>query len=286
MKDYSCKLPVKPVVFTFSDSGKVVLRKGEGWKDTYLEELILPLLNGTSPGRTEQINSSINSKVWKTDAFPQLFLKLFMPRGLRDKLLFRKSRSLRAAESGIMLLQKGFHTPALIAQGELLRNHCKAESFLLTEGVNESFNVYSYVEHFSVNNTFPGAIQEKRDLIRAFGNEIGRLHRKGIFHGDLRPGNILIRYHEDNPIFYFIDNERNRHFQRGVPIRFRMKNLVQINMLVSPEITFTDRLRFFEAYIEENAELKPRAKSLARNVFLKTKKRLSKKIPGIWNAAY
>jgi len=49
-----------------------------------------------------------------------------------------------------------------------------------------------------------------------------------------------------------------------------------------PQITSADRLRFFMAYLSENPKLYPAAKDLIRKVHLKTKKRLSKKIPGIW----
>jgi hypothetical protein len=239
-------------------------------------------LKGAIPAGAEEVNSSANSKVWKTDASSQLFLKLFAARGIRDKLFFRKSRARRAAEGGFLLLQKGFHTPVLIAQGELLRSHCRAESFLLTKGIKESFNIYSYVEHFFGRNTSAEAVQKKRDFIRAFGNEIGRLHREGIFHGDLRPGNILVTQSDKGPVFYFIDNERNRYFPGGLPEYYRLKNLVQINMIISSKITFMDRLRFFKIYLTQNPELTPVASDLVRRVHLKTKKRLSEKVPGIW----
>jgi serine/threonine protein kinase len=282
MKNCSRKLSAKPDVLRLPDGSKLILRKGDGWKESYLEELLLPLMKGTIPAGAERVNSSTNSKVWKAGTSSQVFIKLFPPRGIKDRIFFRKSRARRAAEGGILLLQKGFHTPVLIAQGELVIRLCRAEDFLLTKGVEGSCNVYSYLEHFSVKGTSPEAIQEKRDFIRAFGNEIGRLHREGIFHGDLRPGNILVTQSDKSPVFYFIDNERNRYFSGGLPEYFRLKNLVQINMIISSGITFMDRLRFFKIYLTQNPELTLIANKLARRVHVKTKKRLSEKIPGIW----
>lgn len=282
MKNCSWKLPAKPDVLRLPDSSKLLLRKGDEWKDSYLEELLLPLLKGAIPAGAEQVSSSSNSKVWKAGDSSQVFIKLFAPRGIKDRLLFRKSRARRAAEAGILLLQKGFHAPVLIAQGELVKRHFRTEDFLLTKGVQGSCNIYSYVEHFSCKGTSPEAIQEKREFIRAFGNEIGRLHREGIFHGDLRPGNILVTQSDKSPVFYFIDNERNRLFSGVLPDYNRLKNLVQINMIISPGITFMDRLRFFKMYLTQNPEISPVAKDWVRKVFFKTRRRLQKIMPGIW----
>ncbi len=123
---------------------------------------------------------------------------------------------------------------------------------------------------------------KKRTFIQTIGQLIGRLHKQGIFHGDMRPGNILVKRSPKELLSYFIDNERNRYFPKGIPQRLREKNLIQINMTVLPAITFPDRLRFFKAYLNENPELKPYAKDLTRKIFLRTRERLQKRIPGIW----
>ncbi len=104
------------------------------------------------------------------------------------------------------------------------------------------------------------------------------MHKADIFHGDLRPGNILIEVLDDDFHFYFIDNERTRYFHDEIPSRLREKNLVQINTILMSQITFTDRLIFFKAYLDENPELKPVARKLIRKIFRKTKKKFRRKI--------
>lgn len=283
MKSCGYRLLITPDIRALPDGRKLILRKGEAWKDDYLHKLIFPLLRDAAPEEAEPVSSSVNSKVWKTGGRSQLSIKLFVSRGIRDRLFFRKSRSLRAAESSLLLIEKGFLSPVLIVQGELITRHRRTKDFLLTDWVEGSTDIHSYIRHEFGKSSSPEAVLEKRDFIRAFGNEIGRLHREGIFHGDLRLGNILVAGSAGKPVFYFLDNERNRYFPGGMPEYYRLKNLVQINMIISPHITFMDRLRFIRIYLLQNPELAPAARDLILRVHVNTKKRLSDKFPGIWD---
>jgi hypothetical protein len=101
------------------------------------------------------------------------------------------------------------------------------------------------------------------------------MHAKGIFHGDLRLGNVLVVREGQKWRFFFIDNERTKKFYL-LPNRLRLKNLVQINMFRSG-ITNTDRMRFFKAYINVNPCVQVRYVGWARKVIAKTNHRLRKK---------
>lgn len=266
-----------------SDGKKLLLTKGLGWKDSYFEEIILPFLNGKTPPNIERVKSSHNARVWNTcGEGTSIFIKFFNYRGVRDKLFFRKSRARRAMEGDMILLQKGFLTPTLIAQGDLIKGFRVLENFLITQWIEGSFNTYAYLKTFFKLPLFGDSLQKKRNFIKVAGHLIGRMHKNNIFHGDLRPGNILIKVSGNDHLFYFIDNERTKYFPQGIPSRLREKNLVQINMILMPHITFSDRMRFFKTYLIENPELESIAKHLIRRICVKTKKRLSKKISGIW----
>lgn len=119
-------------------------------------------------------------------------------------------------------------------------------------------------------------LRRERDLIRTFGRIVGKMHAAGIFHGDLRLGNILARYEQDNWQFFFLDNERTKKFHR-LPARLRLKNLVQVNMWRSSAIFNTDRMRFFEAYISANPCVQKRYNRWAQKIIAKTNCRLRKK---------
>jgi hypothetical protein len=62
-----------------------------------------------------------------------------------------------------------------------------------------------------------------------------------------------------------------------MPERKRFKNLVQLNMVLLPQITRTDRLRFFNAYLTENAALMSRRKEILRQIGKMTQRRYENK---------
>jgi hypothetical protein len=104
------------------------------------------------------------------------------------------------------------------------------------------------------------------------------MHAAGIFHGDLRLGNILARKEKSGWHFFLIDNERTRKFRR-LPSHLRLKNLVQANILISDCVTKTDRMRFFKSYLQKNVNIQNGHRKLAKIVDAKTSDRLRTKLP-------
>ena len=81
--------------------------------------------------------------------------------------------------------------------------------------------------------------------------EIRRLHRTGVYHGDLKATNVLVQ----DGTFLFVDLDRVR-FSEDVPDRDRIFNLAQLNASLTPPLTRTDRLRFLRAYFGRCASLR------------------------------
>jgi tRNA A-37 threonylcarbamoyl transferase component Bud32 len=183
------------------------------------------------------------------------------------KHFFRSSRAKRAMEAGFMLAENGFESPYVIAMGHRNFAFLTTRSFVVTLEVENSRSVYQFVS---------AGLQERRSFVRAFGRTIGRLHADGIFHGDLRLGNVLAREEQDGWHIFFLDNERTKRFRR-LPARLRLKNLVQINMFEPGAASNTDRMRFFKEYWAENKESVEKA-SLIKKVMEKTGRRLRKKM--------
>ena len=260
----------------------LILRKYAGWKEAYYDACIVPIITGSIPSTMEPITSSQNSRAWRVRTEDSIFfVKCFNPRGLKDRVVFRKSRAFRAVEGGAVLLRNGFLTPLIIAQGEIRKGLSVGENFMITEWIEDCFSTYAYLKICSAGPK-DDSMQGKRDFLQALGRLVGKLHGTGVFHGDLRPGNILIKELNEGQRFYFIDNERNRFFPNGLPLELRERNLAQINTTIMPVVTRTDRMRFFRAYLNENPEVESIAKELMRRVFLKTRKKLSKKYKDIW----
>jgi hypothetical protein len=202
-----------------------------------------------------------------------VYLKKFLCRSILDfaKHFFRPSRAKRAFNATLMLQKNGFDAPTIIGLFEHRTGPFCTNNFLLTEEVENSKimqQLLSDVCQNSDRNTFI----HKRALIEAFGRKIGLMHAKGIFHGDLRLGNVLVVREGQDWQFFFIDNERTKKFHR-LPDRLRLKNLVQINMF-RDGVTNSDRLRFFRAYLKNNPAVANIRKNWAARILQKTSLRL------------
>ena len=201
------------------------------------------------------------------------YYKEFHNRGLKDllKSLVGLTRSKRAFTAGHQLLKFGFPTPEPVLRGFVRTFFFIRKNFIITRAVSGD-RTYEYFRHRYKLPLPPELLEEKRALIYKAGHEIGRLHRAGIFHGDLRVGNLIIEGYGPAAKIYFIDNEKTMHY--GIlSAGKRLKNLIQLNMVRLPHISSTDRLRFMEAYLQENQELLPHKKELISAVARLTKKR-------------
>ncbi len=206
----------------------------------------------------------------------QVFYKEYLCRSMWDfaKHIFRTSRANRAFQASLMLQENGFNVPEVIAFGEERNGFFCRRNFLLTREVEDAKQFFLCIRDRCQDLT-KETLRDKRRLIRAFGQTIGRMHAEGIFHGDLRLGNILARQNNSGWQFFFLDNERTRKFLK-LPGSLRLKNLVQTNMF-REDINNTDRLRFLKAYLRENHIIAPIRKLWAKKITTKTNKRLTSK---------
>jgi hypothetical protein len=91
-----------------------------------------------------------------------------------------------------------------------------------------------------------GMLTRRRELLRALGVEIARLHRAGFIHGDLTPYNIFVA--NGGPVrFSLIDHERTARPRLNWERR-RLRNLVQLCRFELEGLGRTDRLRIVDAY--------------------------------------
>lgn len=230
------------------------------------------------------VQSSVVSRVYKfttrlDDSKRCVYFKQYLYRSVLDfiKHLVRSSRARRAFQAALMLERNGFKAPVIVAMGECKFSFLERENFLLTLEVEEAKPIHKFIPE-SLEYFTKEQLNDLRELIRKFGRTVGRMHAAGIFHGDLRLGNVLVRRDKNGRHIFFIDNERTRKFRR-LPARLRLKNLVQANMLISECITKTDRMRFFKSYLQENIDIRGWHKKLANKIDTKTRERLKTKLP-------
>lgn len=263
-----------------------IIRK-DGWTIRVLRSFSehdireLLMLNDTCAGPLTKVQSSDFTRVFRGSishkgAKHELYLKQYLCRSALDfmKHLFRPSRARRAFNASLMLRQNGFDAPGVVGLFERRFGPFCTENALLTEEVEAGRSMVEVLNDLC-RDASAGALARKRALIKAFAETVGRMHARGIFHGDLRLGNVLAVQQGENLRFFFIDNERTREFHH-LPSRLRLKNLVQVNMFIHG-ITNTDRLRFFGAYLAVNPSIQRNYRRWAGKINAKTNERLSRK---------
>ena len=228
----------------------------------------------------ETVACSKYAEVFKADVSSEsgncvLFVKRHLYRSFTDKLkhLFRASRSKRSLAAAAMLSKNGFNSPKIVAVAEKRSGLFCVENILVTEELTGAKCIYDWEKDFSDTYVCPADL--KRRFARELGRTIGKLHAKNISHGDLRCGNIFASKDGEGWRFYFLDNERTRQYA-NLPMKLRVKNLVQVNMLAKEPFGLTDRIRFFKEYMRENPGLQGDEVQLLREVTTISRRRMKK----------
>lgn len=218
-----------------------------------------------------------------------VYLKEYLDRSIWERLkrLVRPSRAMRDIRASQMLAIHGFRVPQILALGDTRSAPCDFNSphpsnakrrisppFTATLEVAGALSLYNY-RTCPPGTPLPCSLREKRDMIRQLGLIVGMMHRKGIVHGDLRPGNVLARRTDGCWEFFFLDNEHTRKPMR-LSNHLRLKNLVQINML-PPSTSRTDRLRFFHSYLLVNPRIRLHRRWWAEEIVRCTDNRFQRK---------
>ncbi len=212
-----------------------------------------------------------------------LILKRYLNRNFSDILKnLISTRADRAFRAGRMLREKGFSTPPAVALCQKSFAGFITADFLITQEITDSAPLTQLLANLTG--------REKQILLEQFGQTVGRMHNQGFFHGDLRLGNVLVKpvvslpalsvpngsnpKQDDKYDFIFLDNERTKKFNK-LPMRLRIKNLVQIYML-RENLTEDDKNCFLTSYFAQQQT--PIDKELfIKEVALKTAERLAAK---------
>ncbi len=132
------------------------------------------------------------------------------------------------------------------------------------------------VDHDPIRQVFRSAGAEERvGLMTQYGEFVGRLHRCGFSHGDLRWGNILVSGNSDAYQFVLIDNERTMLYRYGVPVRLCIKNLVHTRFSgLAEKMTNEKWVIFFDAYCDAFPRAKKNRRSWEKEVQRKLEQRI------------
>jgi tRNA A-37 threonylcarbamoyl transferase component Bud32 len=172
-------------------------------------------------------------------------LKQDRPLGLRGRLRswLRPLKPRREYDLARECQARGVATPNPLAWGV---SQQPGISWLVTETVPDARPLLVVLEQ-----DLTGAFEARQMLAEVLGAFVARLHAAGVFHHDLHPGNILVRWPSDDlPKLSLIDLHAVRLRTTGRPTHWRdcEQNLVILNRYFILRSSRTDRLRFWQAY--------------------------------------
>ena len=146
-------------------------------------------------------------------------------------------------------------------------------SFILLEELRGYQPLHEFLEAFLAESDRPGALIEKRELIRALARYVRKLHATGLDHRDLYLCHFFVRPEEPAHSLRLIDLQR---IKRSWGLRQRhgfIKDLAALNYSANDvKILQTDRLRFILEYFGT------RRPDLRQRMFLRAVARKTRRI--------
>jgi ADP-heptose:LPS heptosyltransferase/tRNA A-37 threonylcarbamoyl transferase component Bud32 len=114
----------------------------------------------------------------------------------------------------------------------------------------------------------------RRRIAWDLGRFVRRIHDAGVYHADLKAGNVIARdTPEGRTEFFALDLDRLAFYAGPVPRSRALANLAQLNAALADPVTRTDRLRCFFAYAARDRDLRRAWKGAVRDVMRRTRAR-------------
>lgn len=139
--------------------------------------------------------------VVKSFKVPHLFNRIVYTR-------FRKSKAYKSYHNALRLQELGIATPTPIALIEFFESGLLKESYFVAEHFDYDF---------TIRTPLLEPMEERDAIFAAFAAYTYDLHRKGVWHLDYSPGNILVKRTENGYLFSIVDINR-MEFKKITPL--------------------------------------------------------------------
>ncbi len=163
--------------------------------------------------------------------------------------LFLPSAAMRSLAGALTLLQEGYHTAEPVAAVEFRRSGVLLKSLYFSEEVRQAKTVDAFWRENLAQLSGADGYRRRRKFLLALARLLASLHRRQIYHNDLKASNILIR-REQAPaaeLFSLIDLQGIKRCYY-VSKRRRIKNLAQLGRTLGQLLSRSEKLFFLKAY--------------------------------------
>jgi hypothetical protein len=149
----------------------------------------------------------------------RLAVKYFRKITFANRILFAtliKSKAKRTYDNTVMLLEKGFKSPAPVGYINTYRHGILSGCYFLS----------LFEESHPVDELFSRPVDECREALKSFGKFTFHLHKSGIIHNDYNLDNVL--YASDNGEYTFSLIDNNRILLRDFRLKKGIRDLKRI----------------------------------------------------------
>ncbi len=161
--------------------------------------------------------------------------------------LFYHGRARQAWIAALGMQVRGLATPEALALFEERRWGLLRQAWLLTRFVEDG----ELLDAFLQRRLAEMPARAQHDLATELGRQLGRLHRQGVYHRDLKPPNLMLRAGPQGRECLFLDLD-DTFFWRRLSWRRRIGNLAQLLEAVDFQglgVRRSLQRRFFTAYL-------------------------------------
>lgn len=245
-------LSMRPAIEDTSDSPAIEFEEaGYRWRVAECHADIIQAhaadwLNPGDSDHAERIKRNSHRSVWRIRCGERTyFAKFYDPSDLliRIKVLFRGSTAVREWDVGTYAAAHGIAAVVPVATALKGYRGLGGPSLLITEAV----------EGVVPLNEYWLAVRSDRHranlLTESLARLIARAHQCGFQHGDMHPGNILVRPVGRHGEALFVDLH-NVRIGRSVSLAGAVANLAQLNQWFRRASTLSQRRRFLHHYLD------------------------------------
>ncbi len=198
------------------------------------------------------------------------------------KYLVRASRGKRTWKAAHALLARGVPTPEPVAYGEKRRGRMLRESFFVTRAIAHAIPLSALLAEAG-----PGAREgytfDRAAFIRRAALLVRMMHERGIWHRDLKAGNILVEPIPGGGMQLYLTDLDGIRVKDTVRRAERIRDLARLNrsLIASPALSVRDRHRFLQCYLGAGRRGDATLRAYWEEIRRETSKKLAKVVKNL-----